>query len=161
MRHGRAESFAEEDHLRRLTARGRQDAGEAGEWLAREGIVATHAFVSSALRTRESWQAVAERSGCTIEPRVEDAVYSADAYTAIDLLRTSPEEAEVVLYVGHNPTAASLAQLLDDGHPEPEAFRAMSSGFPAGAIAVLEVGVPWSELDEASGHLVAFHVGRS
>ena len=161
VRHGRAESFAEEDHLRRLTARGRQDARAGGEWLAGQGIVATYALVSSAVRTRQSWDALAEGCGSGIEPRVEDAAYSADAHTAMDLLRTSPADAEVVMYVGHNPTVASLAQLLDDGHPEPEAFRAMSSGFPAGAIAVLEVGGAWSELGEASGHLVAFHVGRS
>ena len=36
----------------------------------------------------------------------------------------------MVLFVGHNPTAASLAHLLDDGDAEPEAFREMSTGFP-------------------------------
>ena len=34
VRHGRAESFAEEDHARRLTERGRRDAAALGEWLA-------------------------------------------------------------------------------------------------------------------------------
>jgi phosphohistidine phosphatase len=160
MRHGKAESFADEDHHRRLTVRGRGEARDGGEWLARQGIVPTHALVSSATRTTESWEALVEGSGCAIAPLVEDAVYSADAHTAMDLLRTVPEGAEVVLYLGHNPTAASLAQLLDDGNPEPEAFRAMSSGFPAGALAVLEVGVPWSDLEEATGHLVAFHGER-
>ena len=160
MRHGKAEAFAAEDHARSLTSRGRAEARSGGAWLADQGIVVTHAFVSSATRTRESWEALVEGSGCTVEPRVEDAVYSADAPTAIDVLRTSPEEAEVVLYLGHNPTAASLAHLLDDGEPEPEAFRAMSAGFPTGAIAVLEVGVPWGNLGEATGHLIAFHAGR-
>ena len=35
----------------------------------------------------------------------------------------------------------------------------MSAGFPTGAVAVLEISVPWADLDLATGHLVAFHVG--
>jgi phosphohistidine phosphatase len=157
MRHARAESFAPEDHRRRLTDRGRREARAAGEWLAAYDAVPTHAFVSSAVRARESWTAFVEGCGCTVEPRVEDTVYSANPDTAIDLVRTAPEDADVVLYLGHNPTAASVAHLLDDGDPDPEAFRAMSAGFSAGALAILEIGVPWADLGEGTGHLAAFH----
>jgi len=160
MRHGKAEAFATEDHRRRLTERGRRQATAAGEWLAEQGIVPTDAFVSSATRTRQTWKALVAGNGTPAEARVEDAVYSADADSALDVLREAPPGAEVVLYVGHNPTAASLAHLLDDGDPDPEAFRAMSAGFPTAAAAVLEISVPWAELDAATGHLVAFHVGQ-
>jgi phosphohistidine phosphatase len=159
MRHGKAEAFAREDHQRRLTEKGRREATAAGQWLADQGIVPTDAFVSSATRTRQTWEALVAGSGTPAEARVEDAVYSADAESALDVLRQAPPSAEVVLYVGHNPTAASLAHLLDDGDPDPEAFRAMSAGFPTGAVAVLEISVPWADLDLATGHLVAFHVG--
>ncbi len=159
MRHGKAESFAPEDHLRALTPRGRQDAVAVGRWLSATGIVPTHALVSSATRARDTWEGVAQGCGSAIEARVEDAVYSADADSALDLLRGLPGDAEVVVYVGHNPTAASLVHLLDDGDPDPEAFRALSAGLPPAAVAVLEVGTPWADLAEASGHLVAFHVG--
>ena len=159
MRHGKAEAFAEGDHRRRLTDRGRREATAAGQWLADQGIVPTDAFVSSATRTRQTWEALVAGSGTPAEAHVEDAVYSADAESALDVLRQAPPAAEVVLYVGHNPTAASLAHLLDDGDPDPEAFRAMSAGFPTGAVAVLEISVPWADLDLATGHLVAFHVG--
>ena len=94
------------------------------------------------------------------EPRIEDAAYTADTDTAVDLLRTAPADARMVIFVGHNPTAASLVHHLDDGDPDPDAFRAMARGFPPGALAVLEVAVPWSELGAATGHLAAFHVGR-
>ncbi len=159
MRHGKAEAFAAEDHRRRLTDRGHRQSTAAGAWLAAQGIVPTEAFVSSATRTRQTWEALVAGSGTPAEARVEDAVYSADADSALDVLREAPADAEVVLYVGHNPTAASLAHLLDDGDPEPEAFRAMSAGFSTASIAVLEIAVPWSELDAATGHLVAFHPG--
>ena len=160
LRHGKAEAFAAEDHRRRLTDRGRRASLAAGRWLAEQGMVPTHAFVSSAVRTRETWEGLVEGSGSVADARIEDAVYSADADTALDLLRTARADAQVVLFVGHNPTAASLAHLLDDGAPEPDAFRAMARGFPPGALAVLEVDVPWAELGTATGHLVAFHVGK-
>ncbi len=160
MRHGKAEPYSDEDHRRRLTERGHRDAAAAGAWLAVHGFVPTHALVSSATRTRQTWRAVAEGSGSTAEPAVQDAVYTATADSALDLLREVPADAEVVLYVGHNPTAASLAHLLDDGDPDPGAFRALSAGFPTCALAVLEVSVPWSEVGASTGHLVAFHVGQ-
>lgn len=160
MRHGKAESFAEEDHHRRLTARGKQEAEAAGRWLAAQGFVPTDAFVSSATRTRQTWTALVESSGTRADARFEDAVYSAGADSALDVLRAAPPDAEVLLYLGHNPTAASIAHLLDDGNPEPDAFRGMSAGFPTAAVAILEIPVPWAELDAATGHLIAFHVGR-
>ncbi len=161
MRHGKAEAFAEEDHQRRLTDRGRREATAAGRWLSDQGIVLTHAFVSSATRTLQTWEALVDGSGTTAPPTVEDAVYSADADSALDLLRQTPVEAQVVIYLGHNPTAASLVHRLDDGDPSPEAFRALSAGFVTSAIAVLEISVDWSELDLATGHLVAFYSGQS
>ncbi len=146
MRHGKAEPYAGEDYRRRLLDRGYRDSKGAGEWLAAQGMVPTHALVSSAQRTRDTWEAVAEGSGSSAEVAVEDAVYSADADSALDLLSRTPADAAVVIYVGHNPTAASLAHFLDDGDPEPDAFRAMSAGFPTAAMAVLEVTGSWADL---------------
>lgn len=160
MRHGRAEAFAQEDHRRTLTDRGLRQATAAGKWLAARELVPTQAFVSSATRARQTWEALVAGSGTPTEARVEDAVYSADTYSALDVLRDAPTDAEVVLYLGHNPTAASLAHLLDDGDPDPAAFRSMSAGFPTAAIAVLEISVPWADLDAATGHLIAFHVAQ-
>jgi phosphohistidine phosphatase len=160
LRHSKAEPFAAEDHARRLTERGRRVSVADGEWLATRGIVPTHAFVSSAIRARETWEGVAEGSGSVAEPRIEDTAYTADTETAVDLLSTAPADAQTVIFVGHNPTAASMVHHLDDGDPAPDAFRALARGFPPGALAVLEVAVPWSELGNAAGHLAAFHVGR-
>jgi phosphohistidine phosphatase len=160
LRHGRAEQFAAEDHQRRLTARGAREARGAGQWLADRGLLPTHALVSSALRAQDTWAGFAEVTGVSIEPLVDDAVYTAGPDNALDLLRATPEDAEVVLLVGHNPTAASLAHLLDDGDAEPEAFRLMSAGFPPAAVAVLDVHVPWAELDSATARLEAFYPGH-
>lgn len=157
MRHGKAEAFAEEDHQRRLTDRGERDATAAGEWLAERGLLPTHAFISSSARTRDTWAALAAASGATIEPDLDDAVYAADPDSALDVLRTAPADAEVLLFLGHNPTVATLVHLLDDGAPAADAFRALSEGFTTSALAVLEVAVPWAELDAGTAHLAGFH----
>lgn len=160
LRHGKAEAFAQEDRRRRLTERGRVESTAAGRWLRDQGIVPTDAVVSSAVRTRQTWEAFVNGNGTRAEAGVQDSVYSADVDTVLDVLREVRPEAEVVVFVGHNPTAALLAHLLDEGNPDPGAFRAMSVGFPTAAMAVLEVSVPWSELGVATGRLVAFRAGR-
>ncbi len=156
MRHARAESFADGDHRRRLTDRGRRDAVEAGRWLAAAGLLPEAAFVSSAERSQATWRAVADGAHSEVEAHIDDGLYTAGPDAVVEVLRTAAD-AGVVLFVGHNPTAASLAHVLDDGDPEPEAFRMMSEEFPPAAMAVLDVPGPWTELDIASARLVAFH----
>ena len=41
--------------------------------------------------------------------------------------------------IGHNPTMAYLAQMLDDGDGDAEAAAGMNEGFPTGALAVFAV----------------------
>ncbi|MGH3413176.1 MAG: SixA phosphatase family protein [Marmoricola sp.] len=160
MRHGRAEQLADADEHRSLTDRGRAAAAEAGRWLASRGIAPDQVFVSSADRAVATWEAVA--TGLSGSPVVahDEALYAGGPDAALELLRTAPPESRCVLMVGHNPTAGLLAHQLDDGSPDPEAFREMSSGFPAAAVAVLDVRVPWADLDVATGRITAFHVGR-
>src|SRR4051794_32462071 len=92
MRHGKAESFAPEDHRRRLTERGTREARAAGQWLAGQQLVPTYAFVSSAVRTQNTWAALAAATGTEIEPNVSDAIYTAGPDSALDLLRATPDD---------------------------------------------------------------------
>ena len=160
MRHAKAEAFAATDHERALTGRGRKDATDAGRFLAAAALVPDHAVVSSADRAVATWRAVAEGSGSTAEASVDDSVYTGSPDVVLDALRLVPERAERVLFVGHNPTAATLAHLLDDGHGDPGAVARLLEGFPAAALAVFEVPGPWSGMGEETGRLVDFHVGR-
>lgn len=160
MRHAKAEPFSTEDHSRTLTDRGRRDAAEAGVWLAAQGIVPDCAFLSSSVRTVATWEAFAHGARASAEVRVEDSIYSASPEATLDVLRTAPLDARVLAYVGHNPTAAYLAHMLDDGEPDQAAFREMSEGYPTAALTVLEVKVPWDELDVATCHITHFHVGH-
>lgn len=160
VRHAKAEPSADTDHARRLLDRGRADAAAAGQWLTRQGLVPDHALVSAATRALETWTALASGAGWELEPTLDEGLYSAGPDTALDLLRGAPAEARVLVVVGHNPTMAQLAQLLDDGEGDPEALTAMVSGFPTSAVAVFEYDGAWVDLDLTSARLLAFHVGR-
>ncbi len=160
MRHAKAEPFAPTDHERVLTERGRRDAAEGGTYLAASGVVPDYALVSSATRAVATWQAVAEGSGSRADVSVDDAVFTGSPDVVLEALRAVPEDAERVIFVGHNPTAAYLTHLLDDGHGDPAAMARLLQGFPPSAMAVFDVAVPWDELGPETGRLVDYHVGR-
>jgi phosphohistidine phosphatase len=160
VRHSKAEQSGDTDHARHLIDRGRSDAEAAGRWLAGQDVVPDQALVSAAPRARETWEALAAGGGWSVEPHLDEGLYSAGPDTALDLIRGIPADTDVLVVVGHNPTMAQLAQLLDDGEGDPEASNAMASGFPTTAIAVFEYDGAWADLDLTSARLVAFHVGR-
>lgn len=157
MRHARAEPFASSDRARKLADRGVEDARRAGAHLAGTGCVPDHAVVSVAERTRMTWAAVRETSGSTGSESFEDAAYHGDADDVLELVRETPADALTVIVVGHNPTAAGLCHLLDDGAGDPEALTGLLRGFPPGALGVFEVTSPWSELGPEVGRLVDFY----
>ncbi|MCW2756375.1 MAG: Phosphoglycerate mutase [Nocardioidaceae bacterium] len=160
MRHAKAEPFANEDHGRALTERGRRDAAETGRWLAGKELVPDFAFVSSAARTVGTWEGLAAASRATVQPTIEEALYSAGPESALEVLLTTDPDARTMIFVGHNPTVAYLAHTLSDGLPDPTAFRGMSQGYPTAAITVLDVPVPWADLAEGSCRITDFHVGH-
>jgi phosphohistidine phosphatase len=160
MRHSKAEQSGRTDHERQLTDRGVVDATEAGEWLANRGIEPDQALVSDAVRTQQTWEAVNEGGGWDLEGTPDEALYEAGTESALDLIRQTDESIRTLVVVGHNPTMASLATLLDDGAGDDDAGNEVASGFPTSAVAVFSYDGDWSDLDEASASVVAYHVGR-
>jgi phosphohistidine phosphatase len=155
LRHAKAESFAPDDAARRLTDRGRADAAARGRWLAERAGELDLALVSTATRARETWELAAGELPAPPELRLDEGLYNASPDAVLDLLRALPESVGSVVYVGHNPTAASLALLLHDGSGDPAAFDTLSGGLPPGGVAVYDVAGPWQDLDAGTGSLVA------
>jgi phosphohistidine phosphatase len=149
------------DHARPLGPRGLAEAPLAGQWLAEEGLVPDIALVSSAVRTRETWDLVAAELDADIPVRVADSLYDAAVWDVVVLLRTLPPDVATAIVVGHNPGMERVAMLLDDGSG-PAADRArMAAKFPTSGIAVLTLTVDdWRSLDAQSGRLETFHVPR-
>lgn len=161
MRHAKAEATAPSDHERALAPRGSNDAEAAGRWLAGQGISPDLALVSDAVRTRETWSQVASGAGWDESlADFSEALYAAGSDSAFDLLRETDDGVATLVVIGHNPTMAYVAELVDDGDGDDEATTALvTRGFPTAALAVFTVDGPWSGLGPGAGRLEGFHVG--
>lgn len=161
MRHAKAEQDAPTDHQRPLAPRGRADAADAGRWLAERGVRPAVALVSAALRTTQTWESIAQAAGWDLGPDLDEGLYAADVDTALDVVREVGDDVGCVVLVGHNPTMAQLAHLLDDGDGDVEAGNELATGsFPTSAAAVLTFTGSWADLAAGGASLAAYHVGR-
>lgn len=161
MRHAKAEAVGATDMERELSTSGRGDAHAAGQWLAAQGIGPDCALVSAATRTQQTWRQVAEGAGWDLEPDFDRGLYAADPDTALDLVRERPDECHTAIVIGHNPTMATLAQLLDDGDGDVEAGNQMAIGFPTTAMAVFTYDGAWADLGPATATITAYQVCRA
>ncbi len=159
MRHARAGYADGSDFDRPLAEIGAEDARTAGRWLAELGVSAEAALVSAAARAARTYGALASGAGWTLDPSLDRALYHADDQSALDLIRLVDPEVRSLVVVGHNPTIATLAQLLDDGEGDPAALMAMAGGFSPASTAVFDLEVGWAELDYGCATLMAYHVG--
>jgi phosphohistidine phosphatase len=161
VRHAKAEPFAASDRARPLTERGHADARDVGTHLREAGFLPDQAVVSSAVRTRQTWEdlaAAAEVAECPVT--YDDAVHTGSPDRVLEALRAVPADARTVLLVGHNPSAAYLCHFLDDGDGDPAATSGMLSGFPPASACVLEIEVPWADLAAETGRVLDFRAGR-
>ena len=161
LRHAKAEQSGPTDFERRLSDSGRADAAAAGAWLAGRGIAPDAALVSAAVRAEETWDAVAGGAGWDLAPTLDRGLYAADPDTAIDALSRLDEQHRTVVVVGHNPTMASLALLLDDGEGDADAGVHLATGFPTCALAVFTYRGRWADLAPGVASISAFHVARA
>jgi phosphohistidine phosphatase len=149
------------DHERPLGQRGRAEAPQAGRWLAAAGLVPDLALVSTATRTRQTWNLVHDQLDADVATTYSDDLYESGLAGALGLLRSLPDTASTVLVVGHNPTTESLALFLEDGTGVAADRSRMAGKYPTGAIAVLHLQVDgWGDLDEGTARLLAFAVPR-
>ena len=161
LRHAKAASTAPSDRERPLTSEGLADAEAAGRWLADRGITADAALVSDAGRTSQTWEQVATGAGWAVTPELSPALYAADPQTATDLIAATDADVSTLVVVGHNPTIAYLAQVLDDGSGDQDAVDAMiTGGYPPCTLTVFEVPGEWADLEQGA-RLVAHHVARA
>lgn len=159
MRHARAGYADGSDFDRPLADAGAEDARVAGRWLADLGVSAEAALVSAAVRAARTYAALAAGAGWSLDASLDRALYHADDQSALDLIRLVDPEVRSLVVVGHNPTIATLAQLLDDGEGDPAALVAMAGGFTPASTAVFDLEVSWAELDYGGATLTAYHVG--
>jgi phosphohistidine phosphatase len=156
MRHAKAEPYAATDHARSLTERGRSQAAAAGAHLLERGVVPDHVVVSTAARAQETWAQLRQAMRIAVTAQLDAAVYTGGIEVVLETLRTVPEDVRTLLFIGHNPTAAYLGHLLDDGEGDPTAVGGMLRGFPTAALVEFLVESPWSDLGADAGRVTDF-----
>ncbi len=155
LRHAKAEShLGVADVMRPLALTGRAQSGDVGAWLAASGLLPERVLVSSAVRTRQTWELVRASLGEHPEPEVEisDALYDSGPRELVQMLSLSDERLATVLVVGHEPTMSMTGSMLADPQPPVGALASLHLGLPTGGVAVLEVP-SWAEIGAGSCRL--------
>ncbi len=136
------------DIERTLTDEGRAHAEALGKQLRAWDIPIGRVVCSTAIRTRQTTEAVLAGRGIDAPATVSDQLYNASGETLLQYLQAMPDEDDRVLLVGHVPAVAELAGMLVTEHIDLAVlFR------PATLLEVAMEDDSWSELDYGVGFL--------
>lgn len=114
MRHAKS-SWSEPgfaDHDRPLNKRGKQAAPEMGRLLRKEELVPDLILCSTARRSHQTAEAVAQACGYAGKIELQRDLYYSDAACYMDILCHLPDAVNRVLLVGHNPETEELLEML-------------------------------------------------
>lgn len=137
MRHAKAgELPGGPDIERALRPRGRKNAESAGEWMAAQGLRPELVLCSKARRARQTWQYVSAGLGGRPEVVTDERLYGASADDLLRIFSAVDDGVSSLMYVGHNPSAAEVTEILTAGLVE----------FPTSAVAVIGLNVGWLDL---------------
>ena len=141
------------DHDRPLTERGRAAAAKVGRWLAAQGIAPDEALVSTAARTRQTWDGVRDGAGWTITETPLRALYNAPE----GAIRSTLGEAtgRTVMVIGHNPAIGAAAGSLSETAPEHGRF----DDYPPAACTIVRFDAgDWTAAMRGTGEVAGFAV---
>jgi phosphohistidine phosphatase len=154
-RHGKSDWDAEyvEDHDRPLAKRGKKAARKMGRYLARIGEVPDLIVSSTALRARKTTELAARAGDWDVEVRETRTLYDATPSEVVDVVQDLPDEASVVMLVGHEPVWSATIGLLSGS-------RAVR--FPTAAMASIRFDTStWADVEPGAGTLNWLVVPRS
>jgi phosphohistidine phosphatase len=140
MRHGKAErqAAAGGDFERPLAERGREDAALMAGVLARAKLAPDLILVSSARRTRETWEAVRDAFP-QAAGEIRKDLYHAEAEDIQAAIDDEAGDGQTVMVIGHNPGLHDLAVTLAlSGRALPGLVSRLRSRFPTSTAAVFK-----------------------
>jgi phosphohistidine phosphatase len=162
LRHAKTETDAPSgrDQDRRLTDRGRKDAGEIGGFIADHPPFPDCVLVSPAVRAHQTWElAWAVMKDLVPAPHVEllPDLYGADPAQLLQSIReVSAVDPRRLMVVGHNPGMHELALALTDGG-DAAGRRALADNLPTSGLAVFDFATnDWNDVAFRRGRLVLF-----
>ncbi len=130
-----------------------------GERLRDQGSIPDRVLCSTAIRCRETWQALLPSFGQGIAVDFEDRLYGADDRILLEVV-AEIDEARTLLVLAHDPGISLLARELmragdrpAAGLPVPDPARV---GLTPGSAASFEVEGAWSTVSRRSVRLMRF-----
>jgi phosphohistidine phosphatase len=144
------------DADRPLTDRGTRQAAAIGAWLGQAGLVPDRVLVSPAHRAAQTWQLVDAAAAAGPPALVDARIYDNTVEALLAVVRETPVGIGTVAVVGHNPSIAGLAAVLDDGRGSPEPRRAIDAGFGTGGVAVFAPATAFAEIAPGTATLIDF-----
>jgi phosphohistidine phosphatase len=161
LRHAKSEKAESgmPDRDRRLNGRGRNDAALIAAHMVAHALLPDRVLVSSAQRTRETWERMAPAFSPAPPVAFEDRLYESGTDTILAAIRATDPAAAALLVIGHNPGLYDTARLLL-AHRGREA-HALDDGLPTAGLIVIDLAADdWRKLAARSGRLGAFVTPR-
>ena len=138
--------------MRPLARRGRRAAAAVGRFLASTGQVPDLALTSPAVRATQTLELAMAAGGWTCAAREVPSFYGADAGSVLAEVRAAPDDAGVLLLVGHEPGWSEATALLIGGG---------RVRMPTAAVALVTVDVTrWRAVAPGAGELTWMVVPR-
>ena len=163
LRHAKAERSQPggNDRDRALADRGRADALKLGAYMVRHAFMPDLAVVSTAARTRETWEQVAAAFQDIPPAKFEDRLYEASPQAMLAAIKETGPQVGTLLLIGHNPGLQELAAILI-GAGDVDARQRLKEDFPTAALAVINFALEdWSQVHRGAGRLEHFVTPRS
>jgi phosphohistidine phosphatase len=148
------------DENRPLAERGRSDTPKIAEFATSRGLLPELAMVSSALRTRETWELFADALPEQPAHRIEPRLYSAPAERILYLVRGTAPDVGTLLLVGHNPGFEDLVRALT-GSGDTDALIRFGGAMPTASLAVVDLPGEWNAIEPRTGRLEFFVTPKS
>ena len=141
------------DDERPLAPRGRRAAAAMARHMRGQELAPALVLCSSAVRARQTVDAVAPGLAPAPDVRIESELYEASARGLLERVRRIDDDVPSAMVVGHNPAIERLALDLAANGP---ALAELARKFPTGALAVLGFDGSWADLDADGARLAAF-----
>lgn len=162
LRHAKteADSPTGKDFDRRLDDRGRIDAADIGAWLTQHPPLPDLVCVSTAVRARQTWDAMAPAmTGANNEPVVAhlEELYNAGPAELLAVIRdAATDDPAQMMIIAHNPGLHELALALV-GRGDDAARKAIDDNLPTSGLATIEFPIEdWDDVAFRGGRLMSF-----
>ena len=149
------------DRDRVLAPRGVKAASTIGQFMSRSMYLPDITLCSSAARTRQTLDLVAQNWKHDHKIRYSDTLYSGGAQAYFNQIREIPNAYSSAMLLAHNPTIHELALVLSGDGPAQDIAR-LSEKYPTGGLSVIQFSSgTWSDIGQGGGTLIEFSTPKT